>query len=225
MNELLRVENLKKSFWIDHKEISVLNGVHFSVQAGERIAIVGASGAGKSTLLHMLGALDVPTEGSIIFKGAGLHKKSEKELAQFRNQEIGFVFQFHHLLNEFTAIENVMVPAWISGMRQKESRERAEEKLLAVGLGHRLNHKPQELSGGEQSRVALARALVLNPSLLLADEPTGNLDMKTSEQIQELLTELHAQYKMTMILVTHNELLAKKMPKLFQMQDGTLIQT
>ncbi len=210
---------------MNEKEIPILRGIHFSVQAGEQIAIVGASGAGKSTLLHIMGTLDSPTEGDVIFKGSSLLRKSENELAQFRNQEIGFVFQFHHLLNEFTALENVMIPAWISGMGKSESQERAEEKLTAVGLSHRMHHRPGELSGGEQSRVALARALSLNPSLLLADEPTGNLDTKTGEAVQDLLHELHDRYHMTMILVTHNESMAQKMPKPFSMQDGLLIQT
>ena len=221
--EILRTEKLSKSFWLGTQEIQVLKEVSLSVQTGERISIVGASGAGKSTLLHILGALDRPTGGAVFFKGDSLFEKKEKELAFFRNQKIGFVFQFHHLLSEFTAYENVMMPALISGLKRGEAEERAFQKLKEVGLSQRFGHRPGELSGGEQQRVAIARALVLNPTLLLADELTGNLDAKTGEQIQELLVELNQRHHMTMIVVTHNKTLAEKMPKRFQMVDGRVL--
>lgn len=220
--EILRTEKLSKSFWLGAQEIQVLKEVSFNVCLGERVSIVGASGAGKSTLLHLLGALDRPTAGEVFFKGDSLFAKKEKELALFRNQKIGFVFQFHHLLSEFTAHENVMMPALISGLKKKEAEEWAFQKLKEVGLAQRFGHRPGELSGGEQQRVAIARALVLNPLLLLADELTGNLDAKTGEQIQELLLELNQRYRMTLIVVTHNKALAEKMPKRFQMVDGLL---
>ena len=221
--EILRTEKLSKSFWLGSQEIQVLKDVSLSVCSGERVSIVGASGAGKSTLLHILGALDRPTGGAVFFKGDSLFEKKEKELALFRNQKIGFVFQFHHLLSEFSAHENVMMPALISGLKRAEAHERALMKLKEVGLSERLGHRPGELSGGEQQRVAIARALVLHPTLLLADELTGNLDAKAGEQIQELLIELNQQYRMTMIVVTHNKTLAEKMPKRFQMVDGRLL--
>ncbi|MBI2646592.1 MAG: ABC transporter ATP-binding protein [Deltaproteobacteria bacterium] len=220
--EILRTESLTKSFWLGAQEIQVLKDVTFHVHSGEMVSIVGASGAGKSTLLHILGALDQPTGGAVFFKGASLFEKKEKELASFRNQKVGFVFQFHHLLSEFTAYENVMMPALIAGLYKKEAEERAFQKLKEVGLSQRSGHRPGELSGGEQQRVAIARALVLNPTLLLADELTGNLDAKTGEQIQELLIELNQRYHMTMIVVTHNKTLAERMPKRFQMVDGLI---
>ncbi len=221
--EILRTEKLSKSFWLGAQEIQVLKEVSFQIHAGEMVSIVGASGAGKSTLLHILGTLDRPTEGSVFFKGDSLFEKKEKELASFRNQKIGFVFQFHHLLSEFTAYENVMMPVLISGFKKADAEEYAFQKLKEVGLSERLFHRPGELSGGEQQRVAIARALVLNPMLLLADEITGNLDAKTGEQIQELLVELNQRYHMTMIVVTHNKTLAERMPRRFQMADGRIL--
>ena len=220
--EILRTEKLSKSFWLGAQEIQVLKDVSFQIGQAEMVSIVGASGAGKSTLLHILGALDRPTGGTVFFKGDSLFEKKEKELASFRNQKIGFVFQFHHLLSEFTAYENVMMPALIAGLKKADAEERAFQKLKEVGLSQRFRHRPGELSGGEQQRVAIARALVLNPTLLLADELTGNLDAKTGEQIQELLIELNQQYHMTLIIVTHNKILAEKMPKRFQMIDGLI---
>ncbi len=220
---ILKTEKLSKSFWLGKQEIQVLKDVTFQVNHGEMVSIVGASGAGKSTLLHMLGALDRPSGGEVFFEGASLFTKREKELAFFRNQKIGFVFQFHHLLSEFTACENVMMPALISGLKKKEAQDRAFQKLKEVGLSHRTLHRPGELSGGEQQRVAIARALILNPVLLLADELTGNLDTKTGEHIQDLLRELNHAYQMTMIIVTHNKALGEKMPKRFQIVDGCLL--
>ncbi|HBQ20879.1 MAG: ABC transporter ATP-binding protein [Deltaproteobacteria bacterium GWA2_38_16] len=223
MNDLLRVEKLHKSFWIDHKEIQVIKNVSFQAQEGEMISIVGASGAGKSTLLHILGALDRPTSGEVFFENESLFQKRDTELSLFRNKKVGFIFQFHHLLPEFNAVENVMMPALISGMNKNMARGLAEKKLEEVGLSHRLRHKPGELSGGEQQRVAISRALMLHPKLLLADELTGNLDTKTGEQIQELLLGLNQTYRMTVIVVTHNEALAQRLPKRFQMVDGNLL--
>jgi len=187
------------------------------------ISIVGASGAGKSTLLHILGALDRPTSGEVFFENESLFQKRDTELSLFRNKKVGFIFQFHHLLPEFNAVENVMMPALISGMNKNMARGLAEKKLEEVGLSHRLRHKPGELSGGEQQRVAISRALMLHPKLLLADELTGNLDTKTGEQIQELLLGLNQTYRMTVIVVTHNEALAQRLPKRFQMVDGNLL--
>lgn len=220
MSELLRTENLCKSFWLGGKEIGVLKGIGLRINKGEMISLSGASGAGKSTLLHLMGTLDVPTQGEVFFEGESLFKKSERDLARFRNQKIGFVFQFHHLLPEFSAVENVMIPAMISGLRKKEILENAKEKLSEMGLSHRLHHKPGELSGGEQSRVAIARALILQPPLLLADEPTGNLDRATGDQIVELLFKLNEKYKMTMLIATHNELLSTRLPVRLKLVDG-----
>jgi lipoprotein-releasing system ATP-binding protein len=185
-------------------------------------AIVGASGVGKSTLLHVLGTLDLPTSGSLRFNGEELTRMTATRLAEFRNREIGFVFQFHHLLPEFTALENVMMPALIGRIPRASSEERALEILERVGLSHRTTHKPGELSGGEQQRVALARGLVVRPSLLLADEPTGNLDSHTGEEIHKLFTELNEELGMTMLVVTHNPELAARMPRCLRMQDGGL---
>jgi len=201
----------------------VIKNVSFQAQEGEMISIVGASGAGKSTLLHILGALDRPTSGEVFFENESLFQKRDTELSLFRNKKVGFIFQFHHLLPEFNAVENVMMPALISGMNKNMARGLAEKKLEEVGLSHRLRHKPGELSGGEQQRVAISRALMLHPKLLLADELTGNLDTKTGEQIQELLLGLNQTYRMTVIVVTHNEALAQRLPKRFQMVDGNLL--
>lgn len=223
MSELLRTENLSKSFWLGGKEIGVLKGIGLRINKGEMISLSGASGAGKSTLLHLMGTLDVPTQGEVFFEEESLFKKSERDLARFRNQKIGFVFQFHHLLPEFSAVENVMIPAMISGLRKKEILENAKEKLSEMGLSHRLHHKPGELSGGEQSRVAIARALILQPPLLLADEPTGNLDRATGDQIVDLLFKLNEKYKMTMLIATHNELLSTRLPVRLKLVDGTVI--
>jgi lipoprotein-releasing system ATP-binding protein len=189
---------------------------------GDTIALVGASGAGKSTLLHIIGTLDRPSSGNVYFRGDDVFTLNEGALATFRNRSIGFVFQFHHLLPEFTALENVMMPALISGVAREEARKSAVMYLEDVGLAHRLHHKPGELSGGEQQRVAIARALVLSPALLLADEPTGNLDRKTSEEVHELLAGIQQKTGLTLIIVTHNERLAARMGKTIIMVDGRI---
>jgi len=222
MSSLLEVIDLYKSFNSVASRVEVLKGITLSVAAGETIALVGASGAGKSTLLHIMGALDRPTAGKVVFNGKDIFQFNDVSLASFRNRSVGFVFQFHHLLPEFSALENVMMPALISGMRKEEAGILAERLIRDVGLGHRSTHKPGELSGGEQQRVAIARALVLSPALLLADEPTGNLDTKTSEDIHALLTGIQRQKGLTLVIVTHNESLAARMGKTIRLVDGRI---
>lgn len=214
---------MSKEFVIGSQVLSVLKDVDLALGVGEMVTIIGASGAGKSTLLHCLGTLDLPTSGSILFDGIDVVALSPPELARFRNRTIGFVFQFHHLLPEFSAVENVMMPALVARMSMREAREKAEAMLESVRMSHRLKHRPGELSGGEQQRVAIARALVMQPKLLLADEPTGNLDTRTSEQIHELLFQLNSQHRITMLVVTHNMDLARQMPRKIRMADGRLI--
>ncbi|HOP39951.1 MAG TPA: ABC transporter ATP-binding protein [Geobacteraceae bacterium] len=221
-NRLLEVWDLRKSFRTEGGRVDVLNGIDLSVAEGDTIALVGASGAGKSTLLHIVGTLERPTSGSVLFREEDVFTMNDGALATFRNRSIGFVFQFHHLLSEFTALENVMMPALISGMPRETAREAAEKFLEDVGLAHRLHHKPGELSGGEQQRVAIARALVLSPVVLLADEPTGNLDRKTSEEIHELLAGIQRKTGLTLIIVTHNERLAARMSKIIRLVDGRI---
>lgn len=224
MSEMLTVKQLYKSFELGTKEVEVLRGISLEIHRGHMVSLVGASGAGKSTLLHIMGALDHPTRGEVYFEGKSIFQRSEAELAYFRNQKIGFVFQFHHLLPEFTALENVMIPVLISGGNKTDARINAEKKLYEMDLSHRLHHKPGELSGGEQQRVAIARALILQPPLLLADELTGNLDTETGEKIMDLLLELNEQYKMTMIIATHNEAIAERLPHQIRIVDGLLQQ-
>jgi lipoprotein-releasing system ATP-binding protein len=222
MNSLLEVVDVYKSFGSGLSKVEVLKGISLSVAAGDTIALVGASGAGKSTLLHIMGALDRPTSGKVVCSGKDIFQLNDVSLASFRNRSIGFVFQFHHLLPEFSAMENVMMPALISGMRKEETEGLAERLLTDVGLGHRLTHKPGELSGGEQQRVAIARALILSPALLLADEPTGNLDTKTSEEVHVLLTEIQQQKGIALVIVTHNEGLAGRMGRTVRLVDGRI---
>jgi lipoprotein-releasing system ATP-binding protein len=219
---LLEVHGLCKVYEIGRNRVEVLNGINLELEAATTTALVGASGAGKSTLLHVLGALDRPTAGTVCFRGDDIFQKNDRELAGFRNRSIGFVFQFHHLLSEFTALENVMMPALISRVPKGEARSMAEELLVDVGLSHRLTHRPGELSGGEQQRVAIARALVMSPALLLADEPTGNLDMKTSEGVHAVLAELQEKKGLTLVVVTHNERLAAAMGRTVRLVDGRL---
>lgn len=219
----VEIHALRKSFAFGGRPVHVLQGVNLTVAAGDMVAIVGASGAGKSTFLHVLGTLDAPTSGRICIDGQELTRMNAVDLAAFRNRTIGFVFQFHHLLPEFTAVENVAMPGLISGLAPPEADKRARRLLDDVGLAHRLEHRPGELSGGEQQRVALARALVMSPRLLLADEPTGNLDARTGSAIHELLVELNRKRGMTMIVVTHNEDLAARMPRRLHMVRGEIL--
>jgi lipoprotein-releasing system ATP-binding protein len=216
----VQVTALSKLYPHGDHDVPVLRDVNLHLEAGDMAAIVGASGVGKSTLLHVLGTLDLPTSGSILFNDEEITRMGPNRLADFRNREIGFVFQFHHLLPEFTALENVMMPALIQRMPRAEAMRRASDILGRVGLSHRLTHKPSELSGGEQQRVALARAMVMAPSLLLADEPTGNLDKRTGEEIHELFLELNRERGSTLLVVTHNPELAALMPRCLQMLDG-----
>ncbi len=214
---------MTKEFQLGTNTVRVLRDVNLRIDAGEMVSIVGASGAGKSTFLHCLGTLDLPTSGELFFEGVEITKLAPSELASFRNTKIGFVFQFHHLLPEFTALENAMMPAMIARLPQREGRKRAEEMLDAVGMSHRLHHRPGELSGGEQQRVAIARALVMNPKLLLADEPTGNLDTSTSHEVHQLLLRLNKERGLTMLVVTHNMDLADLMQRKVRMADGKIL--
>jgi lipoprotein-releasing system ATP-binding protein len=220
LKEFIQVQQLFKSYGNGAKRVEVLKGADLTFSRGEKAAIVGASGVGKTTLLHILGTLDRPTSGKVLYEGKDIYTLNEKDLALFRNREIGFVFQFHHLLPEFNALENTMMPCLIQGIPKKESAPRAEAILTLVGLKERLSHKPGELSGGEQQRVAVARALVLEPKVLLADEPTGNLDTKTGESVFDLLRELNQIKGITLIVVTHNIKLAEKLSRQIQLVDG-----
>lgn len=220
---LLEVQDLTKSYPTGNgAELEVLRGVSLRVKRGEVIAIVGESGTGKSTLLHMLGALDRPNSGRILFEGEDIFAKDDEELASFRNQSIGFVFQFHHLLPEFSAVENVAMPALISGSELEASRPRALELLDTLGIAPRAEHRPSELSGGEQQRVAIARALMNQPGLILADEPTGNLDIRTAESLHNELIRLSRTFGQTFILVTHNPALASVADRVLVLEAGTL---
>jgi len=216
------VVSLHKSFQNGQRKVLVLKGVSFDVYNSDTIAILGASGAGKSTLLHILGALEAPTEGHVFYRDEDLFARGESELADFRNRKIGFVFQFHHLLPEFNALENVMMPMLIRGYGRKDAAEAASQILRDVGLAERLTHRPGELSGGEQQRVAIARALVLRPEILLADEPTGNLDQETGKSIEELLLRMNERLNVTIIMATHNQRLAARMKHLYNLVDGHL---
>ena len=220
MNNLIRVVDLHKSYYDGLTELPVLKGVDLEVKKAEIVAIVGASGVGKSTLLHLLGGLDRPTEGTIFYEGEDIFALNDQELDRFRNEEIGFVFQFHHLLPEFTALENVAMPGLIARETSDVAHDRAKELLEYVGLGERLEHRPSELSGGERQRVAIARALVNQPKVMLADEPTGNLDQKTSEAVHDLLWALNDQFNQTFIIVTHNQILAQRADRVIQLVDG-----
>jgi len=218
----IKATNLSKSFQKDGSRIEILKNLDFEIAAGESVAILGASGAGKSTLLHILGTLDHPSSGSLFLNGEDVFKFNEQKLAELRNKKIGFVFQFHHLLPEFSSLENVMMPALISGIPKKEARRRAEFVLNEVNLGDRITHKPGELSGGEQQRVAVARAVIMEPDLILADEPTGNLDTETGERVQEVLINLNRKLGITLIVVTHNQLLAERLDRSIGLRDGKI---
>mgnify|MGYP001061481327 CR=1 FL=1 len=220
---LIRLEGISKGFEYDSSPIQILKEASLSIQQGESIAVVGESGLGKSTLLHILGTLDRPDSGQLFFRGKNVFDMEKNQLASFRNTTIGFVFQFHYLLAEFTSLENVMMPGLIAGMPKNRIKPEAEAILVRVGLKERLSHRVNDLSGGEQQRVALARALVLKPRILLADEPTGNLDIKNSIQVHDFLMQLNEEMQMTMVVVTHNMKLAKCMQRCMTIQDGKLV--
>ncbi len=215
---MIKVTQLTKSY----ESLPVLKGVDLEIKQGEIVAITGASGAGKSTLLHLIGTLDTPESGEIIFLEKEVLKMKKKELAKFRNKNIGFVFQFHHLLPEFTALENVCIPGYISGAPKKEVEKRAQELLELLGLKDRTHHKPSQLSGGEQQRVSVARALINNPSVVLADEPSGNLDSKNAEELHNLFFELRDKFNQTFVIVTHNNLLSEMSDRKLVMKDGLI---
>ncbi|OOF87936.1 lipoprotein releasing system, ATP-binding protein [Rodentibacter ratti] len=223
MNQyLLECQNINKFYQEGDNQTQVLKRVSFAMQPNELVAIVGSSGSGKSTLLHTLGGLDQPSSGEVFIKGQSLQKASESELAKLRNQNLGFVYQFHHLMEDFSALENVMMPLLIGRQNKTEAKDRAEKMLNAVGLSHRISHRPSALSGGERQRVAIARALVNHPALVLADEPTGNLDHKTTESIFELIQSLNQEQNIAFLLVTHDMGLAEKLSRRLTMQDGVL---
>ncbi len=217
---MIALRNLTKEYVDGPRVVRVLTGLDLEIAAGERVAIVGESGVGKSTLLHILGTLDRPTSGEVWFDGENLVDKSDRQLAHFRNREVGFIFQFHHLLPDFTALENVMMPALIAGIAPEEARQQATALLDRVGLAARTDHKPGELSGGEQQRVAVARALIQRPRVVLADEPTGNLDPVTGAGVQELLIELNRERGLTLVVVTHNAGLADAMDRTLRLAAG-----
>ncbi len=219
---MIQVRDLHKSFPMGGRDIKVLRGIRLDVARGQLISIVGASGAGKSTLLHIIDTIERPTSGTVLFEGQDLFRLSEPELATFRNRRIGFVFQFHHLLPEFTALENACMPALIQNRPRAEMDAEGAALLKEVGLGERLHHKPGELSGGEQQRVAVARALMQRPDLVLADEPTGNLDTHTGEALFALLRELNRARGTTFVIVTHNEKLSAQADRIIHMEDGTI---
>ena len=219
---MIALRNLSKEYVDGPRVVRVLSGLDLDIDAGERVAIVGESGVGKSTLLHILGTLDRPTGGEVWFDGENLTSKSERDLAQFRNREIGFIFQFHHLLPDFTAVENVMMPALIAGTSAAAARRRASALLERVGLVERLEHRPGELSGGEQQRVAVARAIVQEPRAVLADEPTGNLDPVTGQGVQDLLMELNHERNITLVVVTHSVSLAGAMDRTLRLSAGRI---
>jgi len=216
---MLTARNIYKQY----DRLTVLKGVDIAINKGEIVSIVGSSGAGKSTLLHILGSLDKADKGEIIINGQHLETLNGRKLAAFRNKHIGFVFQFHHLLPEFTALENVCIPGWIAGEKKKDVVIKATELLKTLGLGDRLENKPQQLSGGEQQRVAVARALINSPSIVMADEPTGNLDSANARELHQLFIDLRKKFNQTFLIVTHNEELAKMSDRVLQMKDGKMI--
>jgi len=219
----IRVENLTKSYVQGTRRVEALRGVDLVFESGELVAIIGASGAGKTTLLHILGTIDRPSGGGVFYDGENVFSLGDRALARFRNRTVGFVFQFHHLLSEFTAIENTMMPALIHGMTKDTARRRAEELMEQVGLSDRTTHKPGELSGGEQQRVAVARALIMEPDVLLADEPTGNLDRETGEGVFRTLLQMNEQKHITTVVVTHNEDIAHRLSRHVRLVDGKVL--
>jgi lipoprotein-releasing system ATP-binding protein len=220
---MIRITDLHKSFIMGSQELTVLKGIDLEIPRGQMVAVVGASGAGKSTMLHIMGMLDRPTKGTVYFDNQDLFQMSEAQQAEFRNRRIGFVFQFHHLLPEFTALENACMPALIQRRPIEEVEQEATTLLQEVGLGQRLHHKPGELSGGEQQRVAVVRALLQKPDLVLADEPTGNLDTHTGEALFGLLRDLNRTRKTTFVIVTHNDKLSAQSDRIVYMQDGMIV--
>ncbi len=222
MNSVLEAIEVKKNFSDAHRVLEVLKGVNLCVQKGESIAIAGVSGAGKSTLLHLLGALDRPSAGTIILAGHDYNDLKDKELARIRNRRVGFIFQFHHLLAEFSALENVMIPSLINGSPREEVTKRAKLLLEEVGLGERLNHRPAKLSGGEQQRVALTRALVNDPDLVLADEPTGDLDLNTGAEMINLIWAHTVERGKSLVIVTHDPEIASKAHRIYRLHNGIL---
>ena len=220
---IISARGLKKSFRMGQAEIDILKGIDLDIKKGEVVSIVGASGVGKSTFLHILGTLDRPTEGRVLYGTEDVFRLDDNSLAAFRNKEVGFVFQFHHLLPEFTALENVLIPSMITAGDPGRARRRAVGLLEEVGLGERFKHRPGELSGGEQQRVAIARALMAEPSVILADEPTGNLDTHTAESVHELLLKINEEKGVTFVIVTHNEKLAMQADRTVKMVDGLIV--
>ncbi|NKB37154.1 MAG: lipoprotein-releasing ABC transporter ATP-binding protein LolD [Gammaproteobacteria bacterium] len=214
--------NLHKTYSEGELQVKVLDGINLTVEKGSRIAIVGSSGSGKSTLLHLLGGLDSPSEGRVLVAGQVIHTLGEKEKSDLRNRELGFIYQFHHLLPEFSALENVAIPLLISGVDAAEAENEASEILTKVGLVNRLQHKPGELSGGERQRAAIARALVTKPACILADEPTGNLDEKTADKVFDVMLELNQEYGLSLLMVTHNLTLASRLDNIYELRDGAL---
>lgn len=217
---LMSAQGIHKMYAQGSGQLHILKGIDLNVYKGEALCIVGASGAGKSTLMHILGALDTPDQGEVVFKGQNLFSMSEEQLALYRNQSLGFVFQFHHLLAEFSAIENVLLPARLKGLSHQEARQKAEKLLDRVGLSGRLDHFPNQLSGGELQRVAIARALINDPEIIFADEPTGNLDSKNGLMVQDLFFNLIEQMQITLVVVTHDAKFAERFPRILRMQDG-----
>lgn len=220
---MIQVTGLSKDFPEGNGFLSVLKDLSFTIHEGDKVAIMGASGSGKTTLLQILGGLDTPTKGAVVIDGAPLKMNSDKELAQFRNKYLGYVFQFHHLLSDFSAIENVIIPGMIAGLSKKEAMKRAADLLTEVGLSHRLNHNPGTLSGGERQRVALARALYNAPALVLADEPTGNLDKENTEHFLEIIDRLNKKNKQTFLIATHDDSVASEMDYTLVLEDGKVL--
>ncbi|MBS1497218.1 MAG: ABC transporter ATP-binding protein [Bacteroidetes bacterium] len=217
---MLSAKNIEKYYG----KLHVLKGVDIEIAKGEIVSIVGSSGAGKSTLLHIIGTLDKPDKGTVLLNNERIETLKGNKLAHFRNNNIGFIFQFHHLLPEFTAWENVCIPGWIAGRKKKDVLDRAEELLVNLGLGQRLDNKPHQLSGGEQQRVAVARALINNPAIIMADEPTGNLDSANGRELHKLFIELRDKYQQTFLIVTHNEELAAMSDRIVHMKDGRIME-
>ncbi|WP_456436370.1 ABC transporter ATP-binding protein [Thermovibrio ammonificans] len=223
MEVIIKAENLVKVYRSEGDEVVALKGVNLELTAGEFSLLMGASGSGKSTLLHILGTLDRPTEGRVLYRGRDLFALPEGELAKFRNRKVGFVFQFHYLINELTLLENVMAPLLVGGFPRDEAAVRAEEVLKRVGLGHRLSHRPFEVSGGEKQRTAVARALVTEPEVVLADEPTGNLDSQTARSVVELMRELNRELGTTFLIATHNSELESFADEVYFIKDGVIL--